>query len=60
VTSPKLRVEFDRETGGRWIAELIDLPGVMADGDTRSEALTNVKALAVIVIADRIGLTRHS
>jgi hypothetical protein len=30
----KLRVEFDRETVRRWIAEMIDLPGVMAYGKT--------------------------
>ena len=55
VTSPsKLRVEFDRETDGRWIAEVIDLPGVMAYGATREEALANVEELARRVIADRI------
>jgi predicted RNase H-like HicB family nuclease len=43
----KLRVEFDRETDGRWIAEVIDLPGVMAYGATREEALAIVEALAL-------------
>jgi predicted RNase H-like HicB family nuclease len=33
--SYKLRVEFDRETDGRWIAEVIDLPGVIAYGATQ-------------------------
>ena len=47
-----LRVEFERETDGRWIAEAIDLPGVMAYGATREEAMANVAALAVIVIAE--------
>jgi len=56
----KSRVEFDRETDGRWIAEAIDLPGVMAYGETREEALANVEALVVIVIADQIVPTRHS
>ena len=56
----KLRVEFDRETDGRWIAEAIDLPGVLAYGETREEALANVEGLAVIVIADPIVPTRHS
>jgi predicted RNase H-like HicB family nuclease len=55
-----LRVEFDRETDGRWIAEVIDLPGVMAYGATRAEALAIVEALAAIVIADRIVPTRDS
>jgi predicted RNase H-like HicB family nuclease len=50
----KLRVEFDRETDGRWIAEVIDLPGVMAYGKTREEALATVERLALRVIADRI------
>jgi predicted RNase H-like HicB family nuclease len=50
----KLRVEFDRETDGRWIAEVIDLPGVMAYGKTRKEALATVERLALRVIADRI------
>jgi predicted RNase H-like HicB family nuclease len=54
ASARKLQVEFDRETDGRWIAEVIDLPGVMAHGATREEALANVESLAAIVIADRI------
>lgn len=50
----KLRVEFERETDGRWIADVTDLPGVMAYGQTREEALAAVEALALRVIADRI------
>ncbi len=46
-------VEVDRETDGRWIAEIPDLPGVMVYGSTREEALSRVKALALSVIADR-------
>lgn len=49
-----LHVEFDRETDGRWIAEVIDLPGVMAYGATQEEALAAVEATALHVIADRI------
>jgi predicted RNase H-like HicB family nuclease len=60
TSATKLRVEFDRERDGRWIAEVIDLPGVMAYGATREEALANVEALAVIVIADRIVPTSRS
>jgi predicted RNase H-like HicB family nuclease len=56
----KLRVEFDRETDDRWIAEVIDLPGVIACGTTREEALAIVEALATLVIADRIVPTRRS
>ncbi|MEI8254102.1 MAG: type II toxin-antitoxin system HicB family antitoxin [Deltaproteobacteria bacterium] len=47
-------IELDRETDGRWIAEIPALPGVMVYGDTRAEAVTKVEALALRVIADRI------
>jgi predicted RNase H-like HicB family nuclease len=50
----KLKVELDRETDGRWIAEIPDLPGVLAYGDTRNQALAAVEALALGVIADRV------
>jgi predicted RNase H-like HicB family nuclease len=49
-----LKVEFDRETDGRWIANIPALPGVMVYGRTRKQALTAVEALALRVIADRI------
>jgi predicted RNase H-like HicB family nuclease len=47
-------VEIDRETDGRWIAEIPDLPGVMVYGTTLDQALALVKALALRVIADRL------
>ncbi len=49
-----LRVELEQEEDGRWIAEIDDLPGVMAYGQTQQEAIANVKALALRVLADRI------
>lgn len=49
-----LKVEFDRETDGRWIADIPALPGVTVYGRTRKQALTAVEALALRVIADRI------
>ena len=48
------RVEIEREDDGRWIAEIPDLPGVLAYGATRGEAEAAVEALALRVIADRI------
>jgi predicted RNase H-like HicB family nuclease len=48
------RIEFEREDDGRWIAEIADLPGVLAYGLTREEAEAAVEALALRVIADRI------
>lgn len=47
-------VEIDREEDGRWIGEVIDLPGVLAYGSTRDEAMAKTKALAFRVLADRI------
>ena len=50
----KFRIEIDREDDGRWIAEVPDLPGVMAYGATREEAIRGAEALALHVVADRI------
>ena len=50
----KYIVEVEQEVDGRWIAEVIELPGVMAYGKTSEEAMLRVQALALRVIADRI------
>lgn len=50
----KVTIELDREEDGRWIAEAIELPGVMCYGQTRVEAISNAERLAIEVIADRI------
>jgi predicted RNase H-like HicB family nuclease len=50
-----MKMEIEREADGRWIAEVPDLPGVMAYGRTRKEAVCEAKALALRVIADRLG-----
>jgi predicted RNase H-like HicB family nuclease len=47
-------IEVERETDGRWIAEIPALPGVMAYGATRDQAIAAAKALALHTIADRI------
>jgi len=49
-----MRIEIEREKDGRWIAEVPDLPGVLAYGRTRKEAVSKAKALAVRVVADRL------
>jgi predicted RNase H-like HicB family nuclease len=49
-----LTVEIDREADGRWLAEVPDLPGVLAYGATRDEAVARVEALALRVLADRL------
>ena len=47
-------VEIEREDDGRWIGEVIDLPGVLAYGASRDEAVSKAKALAFRVLADRL------
>lgn len=47
-------IELDRETDGRSIAEVVDLPGVLAYGKTRKAALAAAEALALRVLADRL------
>ncbi|MBI3743818.1 MAG: type II toxin-antitoxin system HicB family antitoxin [Chloroflexi bacterium] len=49
-----LTIELDRETDGRWIAEVAELAGVLAYGTTRKEATAKAKALALRVVADRL------
>lgn len=49
-----LQIEVEREDDGRWLAEIPELPGVMAYGQTREEAISREKALALRVLADRL------
>jgi len=49
-----LEIEIDREDDGRWIAEIPALPGVLAYGSTRSDAIAGAQALALRVLADRL------
>ncbi|MGD0289089.1 MAG: type II toxin-antitoxin system HicB family antitoxin [Candidatus Binataceae bacterium] len=49
-----IRIEVEREDDGRWLAEVIGLPGVMAYGGAEREAIDKAKALALRVIADLI------
>ncbi len=48
------KVEVEREDDGRWIAEVPDLPGVLAYGATQDEAQAKVQALALRVVAERL------
>jgi predicted RNase H-like HicB family nuclease len=47
-------IELAQESDGRWIAEVSDLPGVLAYGGSASEAKARVQALALRVVADRL------
>lgn len=50
----KLTIEIEREEDGRWLAEVPQLPGVLAYGDTSDEAMSRAEVLALRVLADRI------
>jgi predicted RNase H-like HicB family nuclease len=49
-----LTIEVEREEDGRWVAEVMDLPGALAYGQTRQEAVERVQALSLRVLADRL------
>ncbi len=49
-----LRIEVEQEDDGRWLAEVPEIPGVMAYGETRAEAIARVQALSVRVLADQL------
>jgi len=56
ATSPLIafKVETEQEEDGRWLAEVVELPGVLAYGETQEAALSKVQALALRVIAERL------
>jgi predicted RNase H-like HicB family nuclease len=47
-------IETEQETDGRWLAEVEVLPGVMAYGTTKTDAVAKVQALALRVLAERL------
>src|SRR5262245_424868 len=49
-----LRIETEREDDGRWIAEVAQLPGVLAYGATAEEASAKAEILALRVLAERL------
>lgn len=54
MAGQKFVVEIEREADGRWIAEVLALPGAMAYGASRDEALAKAEVLALRVLADRL------
>ena len=47
-------IEYEQEEDGRWLAEVLELPGVLAYGKTVQQAMAKVQALALRVLADRL------
>lgn len=50
----KFTIETELEEDGRWLAEVRELPGVLAYGNTRDEAVSRAQVLALRVIAERL------
>jgi predicted RNase H-like HicB family nuclease len=50
----RFTVEVEQEEDGRWIAEVVDLPGALAYGQSPEEARARVQALVLRVVADRL------
>ena len=49
-----LSIEYEREEDGRWLAEVPQLPGVLAYGVTAEDAMAKAEALALRVLAERL------
>ena len=47
-------IECEEEDDGRWLAEVIELPGVLTYGATKDEAIVRAETLALRVIAERL------
>jgi predicted RNase H-like HicB family nuclease len=47
-------LECELEEDGRWLAEVPELPGVLAYGASRDEAMTRAEILALRVLAERL------
>ena len=45
-------IQHEREEDGRWLAEVPELPGVLAYGDSADEAMAKAQALALRVLAE--------
>jgi predicted RNase H-like HicB family nuclease len=50
----KLTIEPELEDDGRWIAEVPELPGVLAYGETQGEAMLKAETLALRVLAEQL------
>jgi predicted RNase H-like HicB family nuclease len=47
-------IECELEDDGRWLAEVPQLPGVLAYGSSAEEALSRAEVLALRVLAERL------
>ena len=54
--STSFTIETEQEEDGRWIAEVVEIPGAMTYGSTLAEATAKAQALALRVLAERLEL----
>lgn len=52
--SMNFTLECEQEVDGCWIAELPELPGVLAFGSSSADAMSKAEVLALRVMADRL------
>jgi len=50
----KFEIECEREEDGRWLAEVPQLPGVLAYGSSADEAMARAESLALRVLAEQL------
>jgi predicted RNase H-like HicB family nuclease len=53
------KIETELEMDGRWIAEIVDVPGVLTYGATEKEAMASAQALALRVLKDSSNKTKN-
>ena len=54
IAGLQLAAETEREGDVRWISEVMEIPGAMAHAATTDEAIAEVQALALRVLAERL------
>jgi predicted RNase H-like HicB family nuclease len=47
-------LECEQESDGRWLAEVLELPGALAYGTTQDEAMAKAEVLALRILAERL------
>lgn len=50
----KYSLEIEQEADGRWLAEVTELPGVLAYGASSDEAMAKAEALTLRVLAEQL------
>ena len=55
----RFNFEIERESDGRWIAEIPEVPGAMAYGTSEEEAKAKAYALALYAIADDVEKSKN-